>query len=182
MMKANKLRIRAWVTVLCLFSSAGWAAERAPAAGQSNEVRIGLSGPVSFLEGEPVWGPYLDFMFDFAPGLKLGGETGFQYWSDSAGTASANLWILPLLVKGLYYYELKDKKAFTPFLGASLGLAIVHGSMTLGAISASATEAKFEGLLHAGADLGESRQFFVDLRLGVVDSSFLLAPTLGIYF
>lgn len=155
---------------------------QSPSSGHVGTTKIGVSGPISLIDGEIFWGPYFDVLHEIYPNLWIGGETGFQYWSDSQGGASANVWIIPILPTGIYHFDISETPTFSPFVGLSLGIAIVHGSISLGALSASDTEADFEGFLHLGATFGEEKHLFGDIRLGVIDGEFLFSPGVGWYF
>jgi hypothetical protein len=44
------------------------------------------------------------------------------------------------------------------------------------------TETDFEVLIHLGMDLTQDSRYFGDLRLGSIDGSFLIGPTVGLRF
>ena len=70
-----------------------------------------------------------------------------------------------------------------PYVGLGLGLGIFHGgaSVTVGSttVGASATSADFHGELKLGAAFQDGPGLTAELRVGLVGSRFLLAPTIG---
>lgn len=146
------------------------------------DTRIGVSGPISIVEGDAYWGLNFTVLHEVVPNLEIGGETGFHYRSVSTtvSTVSASAWIIPIMPTGIYRFEVSP--TFTPFVGLGLGLGIIHVSASAGTASASATEAKFEGLAHLGARFGSDQNFFADIRLGLLSSSFVFIPSIGLFF
>lgn len=172
----------------CLFASFNAGAAETPAAAGTahgstqGATTINVSGPITLLEGEVMWGGYVSVLHEIVPSFKLGLESGFQYWSTSVGSASASLWNIPVLATGIYQFDLSAAPTFHPFVGAGLGIGIAHGSISTSSVAGSDTEAEFQGLAHLGAAFGAQSGFFVDMRIGVLSSNFLFAPTIGVSF
>lgn len=144
--------------------------------------RFSASGPITLIDGSMYYGAYLTLLHEISPNLMIGGETGFAYRSETVSGVSASSWDIPILPTALYYFDMPQTPTFAPMIGIGLGVGVLHATVTLGAQSASATEAKFQGTLHLGAAFGEGRNFFVDLRPGILDSFFVFAPTIGYTF
>jgi len=143
---------------------------------------LSVSVPVTFVDGNAFWGGYVDYLPTVAPHIQAGIETGFQIWSDSEDDVSANEWVVPILLTGLYNFDI-GVPAITPFAGLGLGVAIAHASVDLGGgLNGDGTEAVFEGLVHGGVKFGPTKKFFFDMRLGIIDSSFAIAPSVGFSF
>lgn len=151
----------------------------APRRTTQGTTRIGISGPIALVNGEPFWGGYVSVLYEAVPRLMVGLETGFQHWSDSSATAKASLFNIPVLATLLYRFRLGV--GFYPFLGAGLGVGIVHASVTTGGSTLTGTEAKFHALGHVGAMLGRRGKVFLDCRVGLLESEVLIAPSLGFF-
>lgn len=142
---------------------------------------VAISGPATIINGEVFWGPYVDVLFPVDDKLSFGIETGFQFWAKTVGPVSVSQWVLPILPTVIYSFK-SENSAFTPFLGASMGVAIVNTQGQYKSASASDSGAAFQGLAHLGARIGEGQNFFIDMRLGGIAGEFGFAPTVGMYF
>jgi hypothetical protein len=87
-------------------------------------------------------------------------------------------WMIPIEGKGLYHFGVSGAPTFHPFVGMGVGVGLIHYSY--GGRSSSSTD--FLWLPQIGAAIGASGEFFVNVKLGVVGSAFVLAPTVGWYF
>ncbi len=155
--------------------------QKLPTQSYTGRTRVGLGAPVMLLEGEAFWGADLFVLHGVSPNWEIGGETGFHIWSKSVGSVSATAWVIPVLPTAIYNFDV-DSKSFSPFLGVGLGVGVAHVGLSIGSISASGTKALFEGLAHVGAKFGESKNFFIDMKLGILDSSFVFLPSIGLNF
>ncbi len=171
-MTKTNLVLRSLIALLFVVSLAP---SKALAAG--SDIKWAISGPLTLVEGNATWGAYIDaFFYNPAPDFEIGVESGFFIRSETFGTTSVTAWNIPILATGIYHFTLQGSSDIKPFVGASLGLAIVHGSA--GALG-SDTSAKFQGHAHLGANFGAIPGFFADIRLGFLDSSFNFGPTVG---
>jgi hypothetical protein len=167
------MRVSLFVLCLSLFTLA--------ARGEVGDTRIGVSGPVMVLEGSAFWGANFTALHQISPNVEVGGETGFHIWSKSSGGASASVWSIPIMPTVLYSFD-TNTPTFTPFVGLGLGVAVLHANVNLGGLEGSGTAVKFEGLAHLGAKFGAAKNFFADIKLGLLDSSFVFIPSIGWFF
>lgn len=140
-----------------------------------------VTGPISLIDGELGWGAYGDVFFEAWDNIGIGLESGFFYWSDEVANISAELWTIPLLIGGRYYFR-DVNEYLTPIVGLSLGTSIAHGSLSVGAASASDTTLVFQGHAYVGAYIGKEQKFMTTIRLGLVDDNFMVAPSIGYRF
>jgi hypothetical protein len=152
-------------------------------AATTGETRWAVSGPLTLIDGTAHWGAYLTGLYRITPEISVGGESGFFIGSQGAGTVSVTTWEIPILLTGLYHFDIQGMKDISPFVGAGIGLGILHGGLSGVVVpagtSTSDTSAKFQALAHLGANFGAIPGFLADIRIGVIDSSFVFAPTVG---
>jgi hypothetical protein len=181
-MTKSKLILRPFIALILFTSLASSGAQ----AATTSDINWSVSGPLTLVEGEALWGAYVTGLYRLTPEFSVGGESGFQIGSQSFGTVSATMWNIPILVTGLYHFDIAGAGNIKPFVGAGIGLAILHGGVSGVTVpagtSTSSTSAKFEGLAHLGANFGATPGFMADIRIGFLDSSFVFAPTVGYAF
>ena len=141
-----------------------------------------VSGPITVVDGDAFFGANFNFMHEVVPNLSLGLESGFFYWSDSSYSASANQWFIPILPTLLYHFASSTNLTLTPFIGVSVGIAILHTSISADVLSLSETDTKFQTYAHLGLAFGADQRIFLDTKVGVVASNFMIAPTFGVSF
>ena len=141
-----------------------------------------LSGPVAIVDGDAFFGFNLNLMHEVMPNLSLGVESGFFYWSNSTYTASANQWFIPILPTALYHFASSSNLALTPFVGVSVGVAVLHTSINADVLTLNETDTKFQAYAHLGLAFGVDQRIFLDTKVGVVASNFIIAPTFGVSF
>lgn len=149
-----------------------------PVKADEGVTRFGIGAPVMIANGYTYWGGNLSVLHGVSSNLDLGLETGFHTHSEGA----ASLWVIPVMPTLLYNFDAGS--SFHPFIGMGLGIGIVHLSISgfgmFGSIGA--TNVEFEGLAHIGAKFGEGKNFFADMKLGLLDSTFIFLPTIGWFF
>jgi hypothetical protein len=147
------------------------------AKAETGVTKMAVSGPLMVLEGDAFWGANFSVYHGVTEDFDIGGETGFFIHSSNGVTS----WVIPIIPTGLYHFDI-GAPTFLPFVGLGLGVGITHSKVSLGSFSASGTSTNFEGLIHLGANIGETHRFFGDIKLGVLDSSFVFMPTIGWFF
>ncbi|MGE4233575.1 MAG: hypothetical protein AB7F43_09630 [Bacteriovoracia bacterium] len=118
------------------------------------------------------------------PGLYVGLGTGYMRWSDSyssgAVSSSGSVSLIPLVPEVVYQF---GQNAVKPYIGGGMGLGILNysASVSYGArtYSGSTSKAVFNMFVRPGIELGN---LYVEPRLAVVDSDFVVLPTAGLVF
>ncbi len=144
-------------------------------------IKFGVSGPLMLLGGSALWGANVLVLQSMNPNLSIGIETGIHIASASGGGASGSVWLFPIMPTVVYNFD-STVPTFSPFVGLGLGVAILNVSASFGGQSFSGTGTAFEGLLHVGAKFGAEKNFFADVKLGLVSSSFVFVPAVGWFF
>lgn len=139
--------------------------------------QFAVSGPLMVLDGDAFWGANFSAFHGVTEDVDVGGETGFFIHSANGYTA----WVIPVIPTFLYHFDI-GAPTFKPFLGLGLGVGITHSKVSILGASSSGTSVNFEGLVHLGAKIGESKRFFTDMKLGLLDSNFVFLPTIGWVF
>lgn len=140
-----------------------------------------LGGTFALLSGTAGVGGTFGYLFEVGENFSAGVESGFYYWSQSAGSLSASVWVIPIMPTFRYFFP-SSKGSVIPFVGVSAGIGITSGSVSSGSASASATQVNFEGLLHLGLEFGGDKHIFIDPKIGIINSSFVFLPTVGVFF
>lgn len=147
------------------------------ARAETGITKFAVSGPIMVLDGNAYWGANFSAYHGVTEQFDVGGETGFYYHSSN----SVSTWVIPIVPTGLYHFDI-GAPTFKPFVGLGLGVGITHASVTVGGFTAGGTHTNFEGLVHLGATIGASQQFFGDIKLGLLDDNFVFNPTIGWFF
>ncbi|MGZ3696350.1 MAG: hypothetical protein ACXVBE_05350 [Bdellovibrionota bacterium] len=140
--------------------------------------KMAVSGPLMVIHGDAYFGANFSAYHGVTEDFDLGGETGFFYHSGSGFSS----WVIPVIPTGLYHFDIGNP-TFKPFAGLGLGIGITHTKVDLGTnLSASGSSTNFMGLIHLGAAMGATQQFFGDIKLGLLDGDFVFMPTVGWFF
>lgn len=150
------------------------------------ETRFAISAPSMIWDGDAFWGGNISVLHGIGSNLDLGLETGFHTHSESVSLGgigiNANIWVLPILPTIIYHID-AGSSDFAPYVGASVGVGLVHTNINLGgSLGGDDTAMKFEGLAHLGSFFGASKNFFLDLQAGIIDSKFAFLPQIGYMF
>ncbi len=153
----------------------------ATAKAEVGETRFGVSAPLMLLDGNAFWGGNLIALYQLDNNWEVGGETGFHTRSTSISSASGSTWVIPIMPTVLYNFDMNTPK-FTPFVGLGLGVGISRSSLSFLGFDVSNTDVNFEGLVHLGAKFGASKNLFTDMKLGLLDDTFIFLPSIGWFF
>jgi hypothetical protein len=134
-----------------------------------------VSGPIMVIHSDAYWGLNFSGFYGVTEDFDLGGQTGFFIHSANSVTS----WVIPVVPTGIYHFHLADNPNFTPFVGLGLGIGINHASVDVAGTKVSDTDVDFMGLVHLGANMGETQRFFGDIQLGLLSDSFVFVPSVG---
>ena len=143
-------------------------------SGDEHSGRVSFGPALAILKSEIGFGVAATLIFKIIRDVPLyvGIESGFYRWG---GISTSSF---PVLATLLYRLRIGESNV-TPYMGVSAGVSIT--AVTAGI---SSTKAQFEGLGRVGVEFELDRQtaIFVEPKLGILDTSFVFLPTVGIVF
>jgi hypothetical protein len=106
------------------------------------------------------------------------------YLGGQAGVLFGDFTVIPILVTGRYMLG-DNSSSMTPYVGASMGVAISTGSsVSVGTVtvSTSSSSTSFTFLARGGVNFGAEKNLFAELPLGAMGGGFAILPTFGYRF
>jgi hypothetical protein len=198
----QNLKIIVTLSALCLLSAPAYAAGKTKNATQApstptytsssptldNTIHWNVSGPFALVGGTATFGAFVSGDYYITREITVGGESGFLIGSNSGFTE----WEIPIVPTAKYHFLIQTMPNLRPYVGVGLGLGIAHFSSggaetvtvngtteTLTVGGSSGTEAVFHGEIQLGTAFQDGPGLMAVLRLGIIDSSFLFAPSVG---
>ena len=145
----------------------------------STDIYWNVAGPFALLDGTALFGAFVSADYFITPVISVGGESGFLIGSSNSVTT----WEIPIVPTGKYHFRIPSAPNLRPYAGLGIGLGILHSgaSVTVAGVpvSASSTGAKFHFEVKGGTAFQDGPGLMAELRMGVVDGSFLFAPSIG---
>lgn len=147
------------------------------------DTRIGVAAPLMIYRDDPYWGANLSVYREYRKDVEFGLESGFFFWPKKDSNSKARSWVVPIVPTILYNLDTQGSTSFTPFVGFGLGGAIIHTNALEHAVEVvSETKVKVNVLAHVGAKFGGGRNFFIDLKIGMLDGEKAFHPSIGWFF
>jgi hypothetical protein len=147
-------------------------------------IQWNVMGPLQLVGGTAMFGANVSGDYFIRNDISVGGESGFMIGSSN----SVTFWEIPFVVTGKYHFSMAQMPNWRPYVGAGMGLSIFHGgvgSITIGGVTVpggSSTQGDFRGELKVGTAFQSGPGWLAEIKLGIINSSFLFAPSVGWQF